>query len=129
MLHERKTRRIFLQQDLLSLSNRTIKIAGKMSQDDSAEPSDNGLSDVYGKDMRGCETMDLITWKAANWTLEELEISDRYQLTDKAPHRPTNLSPNEVMCYNKLYEYYFFWLCKKGKQYWDTKNIGKAPTA
>ena len=88
------------------------------------------LSNVYNRDMRGCDTIEFIEWKSANWTMEELKLpTDKYPLTNKGPHKPANLSPEEDKAYIEIYQYYFFWLCDAAKQYWDTKNIGSSEAA
>ena len=74
--------------------------------------------------MRGCEdNMEIISWKAANWTMQELGIADKYQLIHQQPHKPDKLTPAETVAYFDIYRFYFFLLCDWAKQYWDTRDI------
>ena len=88
------------------------------------------LSYVYGKDFTGCKDfMELLTWKAANWTLEEMGIHGQYQLTDEQPHKPVNLPPAEAQVYDEIYREYFYHLCDVAKADYETQGISTAGSA
>lgn len=85
------------------------------------------LSNVYGKDFSQCrDFMELITWKSANWALEEMGIQGQYQLTDVQPHKPIDLPPAESVIYDELYRNYFLHLCEVAKEEYETGTAGSA---
>ena len=88
------------------------------------------LSYVYGKDFTECKDfMELLTWKAANWTLEDMGIHGRYQLTDDQPHKPVNLPPAKAQLYDVIYRENFYHLCDVAKADYETQGIATAGSA
>ena len=85
----------------------------------------NGLTNVFGRDMTGCDTIQLICWKAANFTLQDLGMANTHQLTDVQPHKPENLTEAETVAYFENYQYHFWVLCDWAKGWWDA-NRGNA---
>ena len=75
---------------------------------------------VYGKECK--DLMELVTWKSANWALEEMGVHGQYQLTDEQPHKPTNLPQTESSRYDELYRRYFHHLCDVAKEKYESST-------
>ena len=87
--------------------------------DDSAPPE---LSNIFGRDMRGCDTIDIICWKAANFTLQDLGMTNTHQLTYRQPHKPENLTEAEAAVYFENYQYHFWVMCDWAKGWWEANR-------